>query len=228
MNKKYLCLIFMTVWSSLFICSCSDDETVPTDIIAPSSEGTFTDERDGSTYRWVRYGNLDWMTDNFHYYLNDNGKCRQYGMDKSSTAVDVERYGRIYSYTGAKEACPDGWRLPTDEDWKNLEICMGMSEADANQKDWRGNVAKRMISMYETTTPINILLCGYYTPNMIMQMTGYRFWGSKGYYWTATTDIDKGDDFYFFREFMYNNDGVRRQSTTGDFFMSVKYVRNAR
>ena len=226
MNKKHFYILTAILLACTFFCSCSKDEEDPTDAIAPSAEGTFTDERDGNTYRWVRYGNLDWMADNYRYNLNDENKSRLYLMEKT-TPIDVNKYGRIYTHTGAKEACPKGWRLPTDEDWKNLEIQMGMSVSDANQKDWRGNIAKRMISMYDTTTPINILLSGYYTPNMIMSMTGYRFFAQKGYFWADSSDEEKGESFYYFREFMYNNTGIRRQSTTDNFFMSVKYVRDA-
>lgn len=225
MSKKIFYVLTAILLVCTFFSSCSDDEEAPTDIISPTTEGTFTDERDGNTYRWVRYGNLDWLADNFRYNQNDASKSRLYEIEEKP--IDANKYGRIYSHTGAIEACPEGWRLPTDEDWKNLEEAMGMSSSDANKKDWRSNIAMRMMSMYETTTPINILLSGYYTPNMTMGLSGYRFYATKGYYWTASTDSEKGDNFYFFREFMYNNSGVRRQSTTNDFFMSVKYVRDA-
>ncbi len=31
----------------------------------------------------------------------------------------AEKYGLLYTYDAALKALPDGWRLPTDEDWKN-------------------------------------------------------------------------------------------------------------
>lgn len=228
MIKRYFYIIMVALSiCSLAFTSCSDDDEVPTDQIDPSQQGTFTDERDGSTYRWVRYGNLDWMEDNFRYNMNDANNCLLYERHEDDQPVDPEKYGRIYTYAGAIAACPDGWRLPTDEDWKNLEMQMGMSASDANKEDWRGNIAKRMLSMYDTTTAINIRLAGYYFPHMVMGMVGFRFFSQKGYYWTSTVDTAKGEDFHYFREFMFNNTGVRRQSTTSDYFMSVKYVRDA-
>lgn len=216
----------MLLTSQAFV-ACSDDDEAPTDQIAPAAVGTFTDERDGNTYNWVRYGNLDWMAENFRYDLADDNKtCRLYEVD--SKPVDVNKYGRLYTHTGAENACPEGWRLPTDEDWKNLETQLGMSSSDANKKDWRGNIAKRMLTEYDNAPALNLLLGGYYTPNMTMGMTGYRFMGSKAYYWTASTDTDKGESFYIFRECLYNNNGIRRQSTTDAFFMSVRYVRDAK
>ena len=207
--------------------SCGDDEDIPTDKIAASDKGTFTDLRDGNIYTWVRYGNLDWFAENFRYDLQDETQCRLYVMEDNVTKLDAKKYGRIYTYQGAVEACPDGWRLPTDEDWKNLEMQMGMSAADTDGMEWRGNIANRMMTKYGETPDINILLTGYYSPNIVMGKTGYKFFSTKGYYWTATSDTDKGSGFYFFREFMYNNAGVRRMSTTDYFYMSVRYVRDA-
>lgn len=228
MKKKYLYIVAVIAISCLSLISCNkDDDDIPTDLISATQQGTFTDVRDGNTYRWVRYGNLEWMADNFRYVINDQTKCLLYIKPDGKTNVDPEKYGRLYTYKGAEEACPEGWRLPTDEDWKNLEMIMGMSQSEANQQDWRGNIAKRMLTMSETKTDINVLLAGYYFPHMIMGMTGFRFISEKGYYWTATNDSGKGTDFYYFREFMFNNNGVRRQSTTSDYFMSVKYVRDA-
>ncbi len=224
MNKIHFYIIAF-IWSCLTLTACSNDAETPTDPIAPTAVGTYTDPRDGETYNWVRYGNLEWMADNFRYNINDNQlTCRLYAADDK--AVDVNKYGRLYTHTGAVNACPDGWRLPTDEDWKNLEMQLGMSASDANKMDYRSNIAYRMLAEYDNQPAINLILGGYYTPNMTMGMTGYRFLGAKAYYWTASNDADKGETFFIFRELIANNTSVRRQSTADSFFMSVRYVRD--
>lgn len=49
-------------------------------------------------------------------------------------------YGFLYSYDAACKAVPEGWRLPTDEDWKALERTLGMSEREIEKMHvWRGN-----------------------------------------------------------------------------------------
>lgn len=49
-------------------------------------------------------------------------------------------YGFLYSYEGALAAVPDGWRLPTDEDWINLETTLGMNAQEAGKTEaWRGS-----------------------------------------------------------------------------------------
>ena len=48
-------------------------------------------------------------------------------------------FGYLYSYEGALKAIPEGWRLPTDEDWKLLEETVGMSPNELNELNvWRG------------------------------------------------------------------------------------------
>lgn len=50
------------------------------------------------------------------------------------------KYGYLYSLDAARKAIPEGWRLPSDEDWKKLERTLGMSEAELDRTNaWRGN-----------------------------------------------------------------------------------------
>jgi uncharacterized protein (TIGR02145 family) len=39
--------------------------------------------------------------------------------------ANCEKYGRLYSLEKAKEACPEGWRLPSTEDWDKLNKTAG-------------------------------------------------------------------------------------------------------
>lgn len=206
--------------------SCSSDDDVDTTPVPATAEGTFTDPRDGNEYRWVRYGTLDWMAENYRYDIGNEDICMVY--DGDAQKLDAKVYGRLYTYDAAREACPDGWRLPTDEDWQSLEIAMGMPAAAAARNDaWRGSVAKRMMAIYGTVTDINIQLAGWYFPHTNMGMSGCRYYGVYGAFWTATKDPGQ-DNCYFYRKFFYGKDGVFRSSTAPDMGFSVRYVRDAR
>lgn len=53
----------------------------------------------------------------------------------------AEIYGLLYNgyaVSDTKGLCPDGWRVPSDQDWKTLEQNLGMTQADANSPGWRG------------------------------------------------------------------------------------------
>ncbi len=65
-------------------------------------------------YKWRRLKDgKKWMTENLNY-KTPNSWCL--GNDKSN----CKKFGRLYLWKDAKIVCPDGWRLPTDADWKNL------------------------------------------------------------------------------------------------------------
>ena len=46
--------------------------------------------------------------------------------------------GRLYLWQTALIACPTGWHLPGDEEWKTLEMYLGMSQSEADDISWRG------------------------------------------------------------------------------------------
>jgi uncharacterized protein (TIGR02145 family) len=81
--------------------------------------GTFTDNRDGKTYKWVKIGNQVWMAENLNYSTISGSWC----YDKNSTKCTI--YGRLYDWLSAKTSCPVGWHLPSDVEWTNLTNFLG-------------------------------------------------------------------------------------------------------
>ncbi len=94
--------------------------------------GTFTDPRDGQTYSTIDIGNQTWFSENLNYetptnsYLYDNNSANSYF------------YGRLYTWRAALSACPVGWHLPSDDEWKIMEMALGMSQSEANKIGYRG------------------------------------------------------------------------------------------
>lgn len=231
----FLSLIILLV-GSFFLYGCDEDEDIP-DMVSPVASGSFIDERDGETYHWVQYGNLQWMTENFRYDINSDTDCRNYidhedWVDYAAQQPSTRnraKYGMYYTLQGAHKACPDGWRLPSDDDWKQLEMALGMSASDVEKYDWRGNVSHNMVTTKDNETFLKILLGGYVTLHVYTFLrNGSRYKGAWGFYWTDSKDSRKDGDFYIYRKFAYNQNKVCRESMEKvSQMLSVRFVRDA-
>ena len=79
-----------------------------------SKLGTYTDPRDGQVYKTVEINGKTWLAENLNYDTSDG--CWFYNNDPKNG----EQYGRLYTWRSAQKACPPGWHLPTDKEWKAL------------------------------------------------------------------------------------------------------------
>ncbi len=220
---------------ALGLTACSSDDDIPTNVPA-AAKGTFTDARDGQQYGYATYGGLDWMTDNARYDINDDVNSTIYldadenggtGTVNYSSTRNLKEFGRLYTLEGARKACPEGWRLPTDADWQRLEQAFGMDAGETAATDWRGRVAQAMLSSYDRHTDLNLRLGGYYFQHRGVQGS-WLYMGTFAYYWTATADTTKTGEFYYVRKFCYNRPEVCRLSMEPTSYkLSVRYVRDA-
>lgn len=92
---------------------------------------------DGIDYYYKEIAGLEWFRKNLASMASGTGYG---GYDVTS---DV--FGRYYSYEEALTACPDGWRLPSEEEWLSLCNALGASEAD--KYGIVGNVASKLFVM---------------------------------------------------------------------------------
>lgn len=83
--------------------------------IFAQTTGTFTDSRDGKTYKTVKIGNQVWMAENLAY-TPTNGNYWPYDNSQNNVA----KYGYLYDWETAKNIIPKGWHLPTKEEFEIL------------------------------------------------------------------------------------------------------------
>ncbi|MCH8546847.1 MAG: hypothetical protein LAT54_08940 [Cryomorphaceae bacterium] len=129
---------------------------------------SFTDPRDGNFYRTATIGNQEWMADNLRYLpsvsnttSNSRTSPHYYVYDYNGTSVSDAKatdnyrdYGVLYNWTaamngasssssnpsGVQGACPDGWHLPSDDEWRELIDYLGGSFVAANKLKETGTV----------------------------------------------------------------------------------------
>lgn len=105
-----------------------------------NQNGTFVDERNKKTYRYVAMGDLIWMAENLNFKIEDSW-CYD---DKKA---NCKKFGRLYTYDAAMNACPDGWHLPSLNEWKNLfSVVEGKRIDDLGLGIMKSKVAKKLKS----------------------------------------------------------------------------------
>jgi len=125
-----------------FLFSCAEKgEVEAADIIACKTFDPAThicDKRDGNLYKIKRMPDSRyWMAENLKYKPpHDLSKCYR------EEEENCKFYGRLYSWSILKELCPDGWRVPYDEEWDNLILRSGGENSDRKLKanyGWSNN-----------------------------------------------------------------------------------------
>jgi uncharacterized protein (TIGR02145 family) len=203
--------------------------------ITSNSCGSVTDI-DGNVYQTVSIGTQCWMKENLktskyrdssaiNNVLSNNdwattnaGAYCIYGNDTSNNTT----YGKLYNWyavADSRNLCPVGWHVPSDAEWKTLEIYLGMSASEVDLIGGRGaaqNVGGKLKSTSTLWTSPNIgatnesgfsgLPGGYREFNGPYSAIGSFWWSSTEFNPTLTW----GRGLYYNYGYSYRDRGYKR------------------
>jgi len=126
--------------------------------LTAQTAGTTGVDGSGNTYPWVKIGNQYWTAENLRTAKFLNGEDIATGFenadwkdlyDKETMTGQaayciypgaIQEDGYLYNWMAAVDErgiCPEGWLVPTDNDFKILEMFLGMTQEKVDGEAWR-------------------------------------------------------------------------------------------
>ncbi|OQB02131.1 MAG: hypothetical protein BWY21_02257 [Parcubacteria group bacterium ADurb.Bin216] len=199
-----------------------------------------TDSRDSNIYPTVQIGTQCWMKKNLAYLpgvVHNNAQFAAqgttnpgygvYGYDGTDVSVakatsNYTTHGVLYNWTAATTACPSGWHLPNDTEWKTLEMSLGMTQTQADATGWRGTDEGSKLSNYtlngNNSSGFTALMSGYRSTN-----GSFSNIGSRTYFWSSSASSSSNA---WYRYLSTSNSTVRRDNSNKAYGFSVRCLRD--
>jgi len=202
------------------------------------------DTRDGQSYPTVEIDGKCWMAANLNIGTqltgtdtpSDNETIEKYCYDDDP--ANCTTYGALYQWNEAMEysteessqgICPIGWNIPSDEEVKELEMSLGMTQIDADiENNWRGVAEEVGLQMREGgSSGFNVQMSGVRTSGgsfLYFEGTAVEF----GYIWTTTEATNYPSETYAYRRcWRTSNNGVGRYDTFNkQYSYSIRCVKD--
>ena len=204
-------------------------------------------EYEGKIYNTVAIGTQCWLQENLATTKYNDGTniplvtgngawaaltTPGYCWYDNNSATYASTYGALYNWytVNTGNLCPAGWHVPTDDEWKTMEMFLGMTQAEADGGAWRGTDEggkMKEIGTVHWNSPntgatnssgLTALPGGYrYTDGNFLHLGNYSHW------WSAT----EGDPANAWNRFTsYTHNGVCRNSNFKEHGLSVRCLRD--
>lgn len=137
-------------------------------------------DTDGIVYPTVKIGSQTWTAEN----SRKASGTYWYSNNDSSTLLTK---GRLYDFASAQANAPTGYHLPTDDDWKTLELSIGMSAGEVASSGLRGNkgVTLKANSALWTSSNNGTNLYGFSALPAGLQSGGFWNYNDYAMFWAA-------------------------------------------
>jgi uncharacterized protein (TIGR02145 family) len=231
---------------------------VDTVAFAAVNTWTFTDPRDENEYTVVMIGDQCWMAENLRYLPSVVGGASGsptvplyyvHGYNGSNVSAakataNYQTYGVLYNWraamqgaassntnpSGVQGICPPGWHLPSDEEVKQLEMFIGLTQNQANGNGiYRGtDQGSRLAGSMGLWTD------GALKTHPLFGNTGFNarpgsvralgaFGNTLGEFFALWTATEQGSQAWY-RGINYTQTGILRANIQRDYGMSVRCV----
>ena len=146
------------------------------------------------TYKTVKIGKNIWMAENLNHATR-NSFCYK---DLES---NCDKYGRLYNWEEAKTVCPDGWQLPSKDDFEDL-----ISNAEDENAEFLKTTTDWAYHNGNNELGFNALPAGNcYSCNIREKYKNYNglgektlFWSSKDVNWLRANSLFLTDSKYHY------------------------------
>lgn len=96
-------------------------------------------DKDGNIYNAIKIGDQIWMSENLKTTKYNDGTSIPVKWP-GTVYPTAKGYGSLYSSSmvSSGKLCPLGWHVPTDKEWQQLELTLGMNASELNLSGMRG------------------------------------------------------------------------------------------
>jgi len=205
---------------------------------------------DPYVYQIVEIGNQLWMAENLKVTHYRNGDAIPNVTDNSTWGGlntgaycaynndygNVSTYGLLYNWYAVDDSrniAPEGWHVASDEEWKELEIFLGMSQSDADTTGDRGTDEGAKLKEADTTHWNSPNTDATNSSGFTALLGGYRnnidgFFHGMGYsgIWCSSTESEYYSRDCWGRNLVYWNSQVSRYIHDKKVGFSVRCIKD--
>jgi len=233
-----------------FLTATSDtiESTQVTVNVLEETTGSVTDI-DGNVYQTMKVGEQWWLAENLKVTRYRNGEAIPYLMNAEkwygqttgayceydNNLENVPTYGRLYNWYAVidrRYLAPEGWHVPSDEEWSQLEITLGMNQSQVDISGFRGTDQGSQLAgnpdLWDKGALVNNPAFGSSRfcslPGGYRGFAGYFYnMGSNAYFWSATqSHRDRSLD----RTLSWDSASIYRSNGGKRFGCSVRLVKD--
>ena len=214
--------------ASLRFYDCDKYDCVTMDYLNPDiSYGEMLDKRDNQVYRTLVISNHVWTAQNMNYEIEseENDEITSWCYDNEPE--NCKKFGRLYTWEAAKKVCPEGWHLPTKDEWLELftEHSCEIEKDDTNSIIYRcAGTSLKAIDSWDYGTD-NTNEYGFSVVAAGLMTSGkFKNKGVSSYLWTATAPYEIIATLVTFE---YNEDFTRFVLINRNVGLPVRCVKGA-